>query len=101
MILNDNRNSRVFELAGEPLTQSKLTDYLNDSFGTELVYEDMSPEAYLAFQKEVNGEYLGTIIAGIYTKIRNGEFAIQSDFTKAAGRDHISWDTYFSTLKQS
>ncbi len=101
MILYDDRNFLTFNLAGEAISQSKLTNYLNKSFGTSLVYKDMSPEAYLAFQKEHNGNYLGSIIAGIYTKIRRGEFALPSDYTRAAGREHLNWDAYFSSLKTS
>ncbi len=101
MILNDDRNSQTFNLAGEAITQQQLAHYLNKAFGTELVYEKMTPEAYLAFQQKVKGEFLGKIIAGIYTKIRMGEFNIQSDFKAAAGRCHLTWEDYFSTLKQS
>jgi NAD(P)H dehydrogenase (quinone) len=100
MILNDDRNSQTFNLAGKAITQQQLAHYLNNAFGTELVYEKMTPEAYLAFQQKVNGEFLGKIIAGIYTKIRNGEFNIQSDFKAAAGRNHLTWEDYFNTLKQ-
>jgi NAD(P)H dehydrogenase (quinone) len=100
MILNDDRNGRTFNLAGKPITQEQLTSYLNQTFDSQLVYEDISPEAYLSLQKEINGEFLGTVIAGIYTKIRNGEFDIPSDYQEAAGREHISWEDYFSALKQ-
>ena len=61
----------------------------------------MDTEDYLQFQKEVNGEFLGTIIAGIYSKIRNGEFETESDFEAAAGRKHISWDKFFENIKQN
>jgi len=101
MILNDHRNSQTFNLAGEAITQQQLATYLNMAFGTRLVYEEMTNEAYLAFQQKVNGEFLGKVIAGIYTKIRNGEFNIQSDFKAAAGRSHLRWEDYFNTLKQS
>jgi NAD(P)H dehydrogenase (quinone) len=101
MILNDDRNGRVFNLAGNPITQEELTCYLNSAYGTDLVYESITPEAYLLKQQQVNGEFLGMIIAGIYTKIRNGEFNIQSDFEAAAGRSHISWEEYFKSLKHS
>lgn len=100
MILNDDRNGKIFNLGGEAISQQQLTVFLNNAFGTNLVYEKMSPEAYLALQKELNGEFLGTVIAGIYTKIRNGEFNIKSDYKAAAGRNHISWDEYFSSIKQ-
>ena len=101
MILNDDRNGRTFNLAGEAMTQTQLTDYLNVAFGTNLVYEAMSPEAYLSFQEKMNGEFLGKVIAGIYTKIRNGEFNIQSDFEAAAGRKHQGWKDYFNSVKQA
>jgi NAD(P)H dehydrogenase (quinone) len=101
MILYDDRNSQTFNLAGEAITQQQLTDYLNRAFGTKLVYEEMTTEAYLAFQQKGNGDFLGKVIAGIYTKIRNGEFNIQSDFKAAAGRSHLRWEDFFNTLKHS
>jgi len=101
MILNDDKNSQTFNLVGEAITQQQLTSYLNNAFGTNLVYEAMTPEAYLSFQQKVNGEFLGKIIAGIYTKIRNGEFNIRSDYEVAAGRKHMEWENYFNSLKQS
>lgn len=99
LLLNDTKNSRVYSLTGEAITQSQLTSYLNDAFNTNLVYEEMSVEDYLEFQKKVNGEFLGPVIAGIYTKIRKGEFNISSDFEAAANRKHISWEEYFNALK--
>lgn len=99
MILMENRNNSVFNLTGEAITQQQLTDFLNNTFGTQLIYEEMSPEKYLALQQNVNGEFLGMVIAGIYTKIRNGEFNIQSDFEVAAGRKHIEWEEYFNNLR--
>ena len=101
MILNDDRNAKTFNLAGKAISQSQLTAYLNEAFGTRLVYEAMSPEAYLSLQEKTNGEFLGKIIAGIYTKIRNGEFHIHSNFEAAAGRKHLEWTDYFNALKQS
>ncbi len=98
IILNDDRNGKVFNLAGEAITQAQLTNYLNSAFKTNLVYEIISVDGYLKSQQKINGEFLGSIIAGIYTKIRNGEFEIKSDFEAAAGRKHLSWDEYFEQL---
>ncbi len=100
MILDNKSNSKILNLFGEPITQQQLTKYLNKTFGTDLYYEDMSPEAYLEMEIRANGEIMGNIVAGIYTKIRKGEFKVKSDFREAAGREHISWDEYFSGLKQ-
>jgi len=98
IILHDNSNGKIFNLAGNAITQQQLAGYLNLAFGTTLVYEEMTPEAYLEFQQKANGEFLGTVIAGIYTKIRNGEFNINSDYEAAAGRKHVGWDDYFGNL---
>lgn len=98
MILKENRNGKIFNLAGEPITQTRLTSYLNRVFKGDLYYEEMTPDDYLNFQIKVNGEYLGPIIAGIYKKIRYGEFDVESDFEKAAGRKHISWDKFFEQI---
>lgn len=100
MILNKNRDSRTFNLAGQPISQYQLAGYLNLAFGTSLIYEDMTPEAYLEVQHLTNGEFLGSIIAGIYKKIRDGEFEIESQYQEAAGRDHLRWDVYFETLME-
>ena len=100
MILNNDRNGNIFELCGKAITQEQLTKYLNETFRTKLNYESVSIDEYLDFQKRVNGEFLGTVIAGIYTKIRNGEFNLDSDYKAAAGREHLEWDKYFDNLKQ-
>ena len=99
MIIDDKCNGKIFNLAGEAITQKQLADYLNIAFGTKLTYEEMTPEAYQNLQQELNGEFLGTVIAGIYTKIRNGEFNIQSDFEAVAGRKHIGWTEYFTLYR--
>lgn len=45
------------------------------------------------------GEFMGTIIAGIYQGIRDGEFYKPSDYHLAAGREHITWADYFKSQK--
>ncbi len=95
MLLNNDRNGKVFNLCGAAITQAQLTAYLNKAFDLKLIYEEITPEAYLAFQQQSNGAFLGTIIAGIYTKIRNGEFHISSDYLAAAGKNHVQWEDYF------
>lgn len=98
MILNNDRNGKIFNLGGEAITQIQLTNYLNTAFKSELAYEAMGAEDYLKFQQKMNGEFLGMVIAGIYMKIKNGEFEIESDFEAAAGRKHISWNNYFKQI---
>ena len=83
-------NSRTYNLVGEAITQEKLVAYFNNYFASNLIYEPMSTQEYLKWQSEHNGDYLGPIIAGIYTKIRNNEFEVASDFEQVVGRRHKS-----------
>lgn len=101
LMVNDETNGKLYNLAGEAISQQQLTEFLNSTFGTQLVFENMSIKEYLSFQKQTNGEFLGTVISGIYTKIRNGEFNIDSDYEVAAGRQHIAWDKFFNNIKQA
>ena len=99
LMLGDSTDSKIYNLAGELITQYELVDYMNTALGAGLVYERLTKEAYIADRVEEHGEFLGTVIAGIYAKISNGEFEVESDYEAAAGRSHISWKTYFDGLK--
>ena len=99
MITDDQRNNHTFNLGGEPITQQQLTEFLNKTFNTNLIYESMSVADYKSERQAELGEFLGTVIAGIYEGIRTGQMQFESDFTKAAGRVHITWKDYFNSLK--
>ncbi|WP_216700262.1 hypothetical protein [[Leptolyngbya] sp. PCC 7376] len=45
------------------------------------------------------GDFLGTVIAGIYQGIREGKSNNPSHYREAAGREHMSWQTYFESIK--
>jgi len=99
LLVDPSHNGSTFRLHGEPITQAQLAGYLNQAFGTELVYRSMGVEEYLADRTAVFGEFLGSVIAGIYEGIRSGAHDIPSDFETVTGRPHQSWDDYFSTLQ--
>ena len=90
MLQEERHKGHTYNLVGEPIRQQQLADYINQVFKTQLIYESMGVEAYLEDRKAELGEFLGTVIAGIYEGIRNGDFAPASDFEKATGRSHIS-----------
>jgi NAD(P)H dehydrogenase (quinone) len=100
LLQNDSLNGNVYNLVGEAITQTQLVGYFNKYFNTSLIYESMTLEDYLAWQQQRNGKFLGAIIAGIYTKIRNGEFEFESDFEKVAGRKHKTVAQIFSEHKK-
>jgi len=99
MLLKEKHNGNTYYLTGEPITQQELADYLNMAFGTNLIYETISLEDYKKERIAELGEFIGTIIAGIYQGIRSGAFDKSSDFTSAAGREHISWSDYFQQIR--
>ncbi len=91
-------NSKTYNFHGTPLTQAELTAYLNRAFGAGLNYRSMSVEAYRTDRITELGDFMGTIITGIYEGIRNGALDNPSHFETAAGRPHQSWDDYFRTV---
>ncbi len=101
-MLNEEKHcGQTYNLHGEAITQYQLADYLNMAFGTHLSYTPMSVDEYREERMAELGDFLGTIIAGIYQGIRNGHADNPSHYLQAAGRPHKSWPDYFSTLKYS
>lgn len=98
MLTQTQHNNRTYNLHGVPITQAQLTRYLNQKFGTELIYRSMTVDEYKADRIAELGEFIGTVIAGIYQSIRDGALDNSSDFETAAGRPHQSWDNYFELI---
>jgi NAD(P)H dehydrogenase (quinone) len=98
MLLAERHNGQIYTLAGTPISQHQLTDYLNQTFGTDLVYDPIGVEEYKKQRIAELGEFLGSIIGGIYHSILLGAFNIPSDYRQVAGRDHITWPEYFRSL---
>lgn len=90
MLLQDKHNGQTYNLTGDPVTQTKLTELINQVFNTNLTYHSVSVEAYEKERKAVLGDFIGTVIAGIYNGIKIGVNDVPSDFEKAAGRPHKS-----------
>lgn len=99
MLLQDAHVGKTFNLHGEAITQYQLADYMNQAFGTSLSYSPMSVEAFRQDRIAELGEFLGTVIAGIYQGIREGKADNPSDYRQAAGREHESWQVYFDRLR--
>lgn len=95
LLANNSLNGATYNLVGESITQTELVAYFNKYFKTKLIYESMILENYLNWQQEHNGDFLGSVIAGIYQKIRNNEFELESDFEKIVGRKHKTMDEIF------
>jgi NAD(P)H dehydrogenase (quinone) len=99
MLTQDQHNAQTYNLHGEAITQYELTEYMNNAFGTDLTYTPMTVEEYRKDRIAKHGEFLGNVIAGIYQGIREGAFDNPSHYHKAAGREHLSWQSYFADIK--
>ncbi|GAL15001.1 conserved hypothetical protein-putative oxidoreductase [Vibrio astriarenae] len=98
MLSENKHNGSTYNLNGEAITQTQLTEYMNLAFGTNLVFKSMSVEEYREDRIAELGDFIGTIIAGIYQGIREGKSDNPSDYEKAAGRPHIGWQAFFTDL---
>jgi NAD(P)H dehydrogenase (quinone) len=98
MLTDDKHNGHTYNLHGEAITQYELANYLNSAFGTDLTYTPMTAEEYRADRVAELGEFMGTVITGIYQGIRDGEADNPSHYLEAAGREHVSWPAYFASL---
>jgi len=90
MLIEDKHNGKTYNLVGHAISQSELADYINLVFNTKLKFNSVSVAAYLYERKTALGDFLGTVIAGIYEGIKNGSNNVLSDFELAAGRPHKS-----------
>jgi NAD(P)H dehydrogenase (quinone) len=99
MLTETKHNGHVYNLHGEPITQQRLAEYLNQAFGTNLKYREMSVAEYREERIAELGDFIGNVIAGIYEGIRNGAANNESHFVQATGREHQSWQEYFDGLR--
>lgn len=88
MLMEEKHNGKTYNLTGEAITQSQLAECMNEVFGTKLRFNSVTFEDYLAERKAELGEFMGTVIAGIYQGIEIGANNVPSHFEAASGRKH-------------
>ncbi|WP_203458828.1 SDR family oxidoreductase [Lacinutrix sp. WUR7] len=90
MLTEDKHNAQIYNLVGNGITQTQLVEKINKVFNTNLVFKNESVEAYKAERTEALGDFMGTVIAGIYEGIKEGANDVSSDFVTVTGRPHLS-----------
>tara|TARA_R110002049_G_scaffold308963_1_gene515205 strand:+ start:3431 stop:4282 length:852 start_codon:yes stop_codon:yes gene_type:complete len=88
MLTENKHNNQVYNLAGEGITQSQLAELINKVYNTKLVFNSVPVDSYLAERKAELGDFIGTVIAGIYEGMKSGANNVSTDFLEAAGRKH-------------
>jgi NAD(P)H dehydrogenase (quinone) len=100
MLLNKKHDSQTYNLVGDPVTQAELASSINQIYHTDLSYHPVSVAAYLKERKEALGEFMGTVIAGIYEGILNRAYDVDSDFEKIVDRPHQSISEMIEDFKR-
>lgn len=99
LLTDDNLLGQTYNLHGESVSQNDLTEAINKAYGLELSYKSVSVQDYLQQRKTALGEFMGTVIGGIYEGIRLGKFDEASDFFKVTQRAHQSADEMIQAFK--
>lgn len=98
MLTEPAHDGQTYNLHGESITQHQLAEYLNHAFGLNLVYRSLTVDQCRQERIAELGEFIGSVIAGIYEGIRLGAADNPSHFRQAAGREHQTWESYFGDL---
>lgn len=100
MLLRDRHNGQTYNLIGEPITQTQLAELINQEFNTNLKFNSVAVDEYEKERKAELGDFIGTVIAGIYNGIKKGVNDVPSDFQKASGRPHKSMIQIMKEFKE-
>jgi NAD(P)H dehydrogenase (quinone) len=98
MLTEGKHNGHTYNLHGELLTQQQLVEHLNKAFDLNLRYVPLTVEEYQADRVAELGDFIGTVIAGIYQGIALGALENESHYQQASGRSHQTWQDYFAGI---
>jgi NAD(P)H dehydrogenase (quinone) len=96
LLINDSLLGKTYNLFGEPITQHQLTKSINKAFNTNLEFKSISVDDYIKQRQALLGEFIGTVIGGIYEGIKTGKFDGESNFSDVTKRRHKSIDEMIS-----
>lgn len=99
LLTEDKFNGRIYNLMGKAISQLELANAINKAFNTRLKFKNISVEEYEAKRKQALGEFLGTIIAGIYKGIKEGAYNQSSHFAEILKREHLSPEEMIEEFK--
>lgn len=90
LLLNDQLEGKSYNLCGPAISQAELAAVINEVYKTNLNFQSVSVESYRRERQAALGDFLGTVIAGIYEGIRDGANDVPSNYAAVAGRAHKS-----------
>jgi len=99
LLSDDNLSGKIYNLFGDPITQHQLAMAINKAYDTNLVFKNISTKEYLNQRKSELGDFLGTVIGGIYEGIKLGNFEGESQFELVSKRPHKNIDEMIEEYK--
>lgn len=92
LLIDNSLLGKTYNLFASPTTQQQLANAINKAYKLNLAYKSISVEEYITERQAALGEFIGTVIGGIYEGIRTGKFNGVSDFSELTKRSHKSID---------
>ncbi|MFT4740987.1 MAG: NAD(P)H dehydrogenase (quinone) [Marivirga sp.] len=89
-ILSETNNDKTFNICGQAITQDQLSHLINDVYGFDLAFENISVEKYRHLKEEALGEKYARLITGVHESINLGDFHVPSEYEALVGRPHNS-----------
>ncbi len=86
MAVDDQHNGKIYSLVGDCHTQAELVQMVNEVYGIQVSYEEISDQACIDKLTPIRGEIVANMLTGCYQCIRNGAYDVASDFEAATGR---------------
>jgi NAD(P)H dehydrogenase (quinone) len=86
LAIEDQHNGKIFNLVGECHTQAELVQMVNEVYGIQVQYAEISDSECFDKLAPTRGENIARMLTGCYQCIRAGAFDVRSDFAAAAGR---------------
>ncbi|TLX72981.1 SDR family oxidoreductase [Labilibacter sediminis] len=90
LLTEDGLLGGIYNLFGDPVTQQQLAEAINKAYNLTLSFKSVSVEEYVKERQAALGDFLGTVIGGIYEGIRTGKYDNSSDYLKVTQRAHKS-----------
>jgi NAD(P)H dehydrogenase (quinone) len=86
MAIDDQHNGKIYSLVGDCHTQAELVQMVNEVYGIQVSYAEISDQACIDKLTPIRGEIVANMLTGCYQCIRNGAYDVASDFEAATGR---------------
>lgn len=96
LLTQDSFNNKTYNLLGEATTQDELAIAINKHWKTNLKFKNIPVKDYIKNRQNALGEFMGTVIGGIYEGIKLGKFEGLSHFEEITHRPHKTVDEMIS-----